>query len=163
MKTPTPEIVRHLRDASHHVRVIPDRVSRKPYITRHYLVGDPPGPGVVHPPVEQYLHKIHRSDGINDYHNHPWEWSCSTILAGSYVEWRLLPSGCAERYVRRPGDVVWIDRRTFHRIEILGDGPVWTLFVAGPRFRDWGFKNPETGQFTPHAKRLKALKPARGA
>jgi hypothetical protein len=41
------------------------------------------------------------------------------------------------------GDVVlrWTGRLA-HRIE-LEDGPCWTLFITGPRYREWGFLCPQ--------------------
>ena len=31
-----------------------------------------------------------------------------------------------------------------HRLELI-DGPCWTLFVTGPRYREWGFHCPQRG------------------
>ncbi len=79
-----------------------------------------------------YLHNICRSDDDRALHDHPW-WNVSILLSGSYVE--HTPAG---EVVRRRGAIVWRPAEAAHRLE-LRDGPVWTLFITGPRRRHWGF------------------------
>ncbi|HET6807233.1 MAG TPA: hypothetical protein VFH59_17490 [Frateuria sp.] len=58
-------------------------------------------------------------------------------------------------YEHDRGDVLLIARRTFgagsirfhlpwfaHRLELTTDCPCWTLFITGPRLREWGFHCP---------------------
>ena len=84
-----------------------------------------------------YLHEFLRSDDDRALHDHPWV-NCSILLRGTY--WEHLESGYALR--RYAGDVIF--RRSgkiAHRIEII-DAPAWTLFITGPRYREWGFRCP---------------------
>lgn len=65
----------------------------------------------------------------------PWL-NLSIILRGAYRD--VMPWGST---VRRAGD--WYVRlpRTAHQLEVV-DGPVWSLFVTGPKVREWGFHCP---------------------
>lgn len=85
-----------------------------------------------------YLHEFLRSDDDRALHDHPSA-NASVLLRGEYTE--HLPGG--ESRVLRAGDVcVRGSGRMSHRIE-LHDGPVWTLFIIGPRYRQWGFHCPQ--------------------
>jgi hypothetical protein len=86
-----------------------------------------------------YLHKFHRSDDDRALHDHPW-WSLGVILSGGYWE------------VTKNDEYKWIKRfrpklrrpEYAHRVELpLNAKPVWTLFMTGPRVRDWGFHCPQ--------------------
>ena len=118
-----------------------------PYLLRVYLTPDADWwrnrlPGV-------YLHRFYRSDADRELHNHPWRWALALILRGGYTEeyqqqllWAGKPLGqpWIEKRVMRPGSLNVITHETFHRVELLHpDRGAWSLFVAGPRFRDWGF------------------------
>lgn len=118
------------------------------YTIEDYATGSPYLTRVLFPRVpvlgfRPMLHKFHRPDGDRALHNHPWKWSVSFILAGEYIEERLLPDesqlyGCAATESRL---VRWFNVLTdhdFHRILELR-GSVYTLFVTGPRTQDWGF------------------------
>jgi len=88
-----------------------------------------------------YVHLFLRSDDDRALHDHPWA-SCSFLLAGSYTEHTIDAGGVRRRQVLQTGD--WKLRpsgRMAHRIE-LHDGPAWTLFITGPRYREWGFHCP---------------------
>jgi hypothetical protein len=87
-----------------------------------------------------YLHKIHGSDNEPILHDHPWP-SLSFILAGSYVEHTIHAGGIHVRQVRKAGDIIFRLPATPHRLEMPDglDAPCWTLFLAGPRLREWGF------------------------
>lgn len=98
-----------------------------------------------------YLHEILRSDDDRALHDHPW-WNVSIILKGGYVE--HVPGG---RHSRTRGDIVFRRAKTAHRLELgvrlhvtdqpeadgvryeFGDVPCWSLFITGPRVRQWGF------------------------
>ncbi len=113
-------------------RTIMDHLDeRRPYLERHYL---PPFQGREHSLLAVCLHKILISDG-DDLHDHPGPY-LSVILAGSYIE--HTPKGA---FLRRPGSIRFRSGRSFHRLELV-NGPVWTLFVFGPRYRNWGFLTP---------------------
>ncbi|MHB8425800.1 MAG: hypothetical protein ACYDB9_11750 [Gammaproteobacteria bacterium] len=95
-----------------------------------------------------FLHCILRDDHDAALHDHPWP-SVSILLKGVYRE--ILPdfSGAPTPYVRvtdvptrtrirRAGRLIFRRAVTVHRLEVV-EGPVWTLFVTGPRMRAWGF------------------------
>lgn len=91
-----------------------------------------------------YVHRFMRSDDDRALHDHPWA-SLSIILRGEYTEHSIAAGGINERRILRAGD--WRFRPTgrfAHRVE-LHDGPCWTLFFTGPRYRAWGFHCPEAG------------------
>jgi hypothetical protein len=91
-----------------------------------------------------YLHKIMRDDDDRALHDHPWA-NLSIILSGGYLEWR---SHAWDKYM----DVVWRGRGSIvfrratdaHRLSLGADGtPCWSLFITGPRVREWGFWCPQ--------------------
>lgn len=94
--------------------------------------------------VNVYLHLFLRSDDDRALHDHPWA-SVSVLLDGAYTEHTIAAGGV---HCRRVYDVgaVRCRRATFaHRIE-LHRGECWTLFVTGPKVRDWFFHCPEQGR-----------------
>lgn len=88
-----------------------------------------------------YLHKFLRDDDDRALHDHPWP-SVSLALKGEYIEHTA-------SYVRRRGfgSIVIRSAKHAHRIELARkDGrpvPAWTLFVTGPKIREWGFHCPK--------------------
>lgn len=94
-----------------------------------------------------YLHQFLRSDDDRALHDHPWA-NCSILLRGSYIEHTP-----GTTYWRRAGDIAfrWAGHLA-HRIELeradwngkrIGPlMPCWTLFITGPRYREWGFLCP---------------------
>ena len=92
-----------------------------------------------------YLHNILRSDDDRALHDHPW-WNVSIVLKGGYVEVLPGPGGVTDpdtfrRIWRRPGSVLARRAGAAHRLEIH-DRSAWTLFITGPRIREWGFYCP---------------------
>lgn len=91
--------------------------------------------------VNAYIHQFRRSDK-DTVHDHPWR-SLSIILDGWYLEHTPMYhhdlAGPTQTVRRNPGDIVprWSPTAP-HRIE-LADGPVTTLFITGPKLREWGF------------------------
>lgn len=82
-----------------------------------------------------YLHCVTRSDDDRALHDHPWL-NMSIILAGVYRE------VYADRAKIRPaGAIVFRLGSTAHRLEVV-QGPVWSLFITGPKYREWGFRCP---------------------
>ena len=91
-----------------------------------------------------YLHNFLRSDDDRALHDHPWV-NISLILAGAYFE--HLPDGTVKlRQAWRPWApwrLVFRGARAAHRVELIqGGDPVWTLFITGPKVREWGFLCP---------------------
>lgn len=112
----------------------PDRViggDARPYLLRWYLIPR-------NPVFNVYLHLFLRSDDDRALHDHPWA-NLSLLLRGRYLEHTIAAGGIERRQELAAGD--WRLRpsgRFAHRIELI-DGPCWTLFVTGPRYREWGF------------------------
>lgn len=91
-----------------------------------------------------YLHQFIRSDDDRAHHDHPWLFRLSIILRGAYTEHRIVEGGIVEKTIRRAGTVSFRWGASPHRVE-LHDGPCWTLFITGPRVREWGFYCMERG------------------
>lgn len=87
-----------------------------------------------------YLHRFLRSDDDRALHDHPW-WNVSWLLGGTYVEHTIPQGGVHVRTQYRAGDLRFRSARSAHRVE-LTSGPCWSLFMTGPRVRDWGFHCP---------------------
>lgn len=79
-----------------------------------------------------FVHCILRSDPDPYLHDHPWDF-WTLLLWGRYREHRLRGPRDA-----RMGTLIRHSATDLHRIEVTR-GPVWTLFVHGPRYRPWGF------------------------
>ena len=109
-----------------------------------FVIGDPADPYLRrwwviprNPVFNLYLHQFLRSDDDRALHDHPWA-SVSVILHGSYTE--ILPDGPRHR---PEGWVGARGPRAAHRVQLADGGlPVWTLFITGPRVREWGFHCP---------------------
>jgi hypothetical protein len=87
-----------------------------------------------------YLHQFLRSDDDRALHDHPW-WNASILLNGRYVEHTIAAGGINRRVEYRAGDIKLRGARYAHRIELV-DGQCWSLFITGPRLREWGFHCP---------------------
>ncbi len=88
-----------------------------------------------------YLHHFLRSDDDRALHDHPW-WKVSWLLRGAYTEHTIEAGGVNRRTRRAAGAIKVRGASAAHRIE-LTEGPVWTLFITGPRIRSWGFHCPK--------------------
>ena len=88
-----------------------------------------------------YLHEFLRSDDDRALHDHPWP-NLSVLLRGRYVEHTIAAGGVAYRVERQAGAVKLRLPRQAHRIEIAEGETCWTVFVTGPRLREWGFHCP---------------------
>ncbi len=96
-----------------------------------------------------FLHEFRSSDEDRSLHDHPW-WSISILLSGSYLE--HIPKNYDKWINENDRDTVVIKRESMlpiyrqaeliHRIELIDDKPVWTLFITGPVIREWGFSCP---------------------
>lgn len=95
-----------------------------------------------------YLHHFLRSDDDRALHDHPW-WNASILLRGSYIEHIRQPNGSTITKSRKPGAVYFRRAIQAHRVELLRSEatgepkPVWTLFITGPKIREWGFLCPQ--------------------
>jgi len=86
-----------------------------------------------------YLHRFQEPDPGRDLHDHPW-WSLSIVLKGRYEERYadrsevrnlILGGGIRRIRLRSP--------TTRHTITWVSPGGCWTVFVTGPKVREWGF------------------------
>lgn len=83
-----------------------------------------------------YLHHMRHDDDDRALHDHPW-WSASLCLQGILVE--HLPNDDLRVIV--PGKIVFRSARHAHRLVVTS--AAWTIFVTGPRVREWGFLCPQ--------------------
>lgn len=91
-----------------------------------------------------YLHQFLRSDDDRALHDHPWV-NVSVLLRGSYLE-HLRDGQVLLRKPWRP----WAPWRLIarlptsaHRVALIDNRSVWTLFLTGPNVRAWGFLCPQ--------------------
>jgi hypothetical protein len=85
-----------------------------------------------------YIHEYHRPDDDRALHDHPWR-SFSLCLSGTIID--------VTKSVTKPvsvGDVALRSANNAHRID-LPPGQIGqrTLFIMGPRVREWGFHCPK--------------------
>lgn len=93
-----------------------------------------------------YLHHILRDDDDRALHYHPWA-SCSIILKGGY--WEHTFKG---KFWRKPWRIYFRRACAAHRLELEkqyfdyfppDNKPCWSLFITGPKVREWGFHCPQ--------------------
>ena len=87
-----------------------------------------------------YHHLIKRSDDDRALHDHPW-WSLSIVLDGSMLE--VLSGDRSVTRMLRQGDIIFRLASSAHRLEIRDGSFCKTLFITGPRIREWGFHCPQ--------------------
>ena len=119
-------------------RIVYDRVDNEPYLERYYLLFRERERF----PFNVFLHKFLKSDP-DDVHDHPWPFA-TLILRGGYWEWRPQFNAQGQKIgeVARwcgPGSFRTARATTYHRIELDPAVTCWTLFMPGPKQRDWGF------------------------
>lgn len=113
-----------------------------------------------------YLHKFLRSDDDRALHDHPYA-NMSWVLQGGYIEHRqeqYMPEfgmSFTPKHRLKPGAFLFRRAKTPHRIQLYGDPgphvtvlyrkdeiaepptPAITMFICGPRIREWGFHCPQ--------------------
>jgi hypothetical protein len=118
-------------------RIVMDRVENEPYLERYYLFLKERNRF----PFNVFLHKFLKSDP-DDVHDHPWPYA-TLILKGGYWEWiPQFANGVKIGEVaawRGPGHFRISPARSYHRIELDPAVAAWTLFMPGPKQKDWGF------------------------
>ena len=119
-------------------RIVMDRVENEPYLERYYVFLRERERF----PFNVFLHKFLKSDP-DDVHDHPWPYA-TLVLKGGYWEWiphfDTVGRKTGEYQVwRGPGHFRVSKARSFHRIELDPDITAWTLFMPGPKQREWGF------------------------
>jgi len=116
-----------------------------------YVIGDPPNPYLrrwwIVPRNEGcnvYLHEILRSDDDRAGHDHPWA-NRSYLIDGGYQEviyYRQTPWVEMGRFERKAGDYLFREAEDTHRLIVPEGGRCISLFMTGPKVRDWGFWCP---------------------
>jgi hypothetical protein len=84
-----------------------------------------------------YLHRFLLSDEDQALHDHPGD-NRSWLLRGYYQE--VTPD---DTFMRVAGDVVDRKAEMPHRVQLLDEAPVLSLFQIGPVRREWGFHCPK--------------------
>jgi hypothetical protein len=122
----------------------------RPYLRRHWLI---PRNRL----LNVYVHEFLRSDDDRAHHDHPWLFNASYLLEGEYVEHTIRAGGVLVRTHRKAGDWKFRWGKAPHRVELIGNegdppevpfveaAPCWTVFITGPRVREWGFYCMERG------------------
>jgi hypothetical protein len=109
-----------------------------------FVIGDPAQPYMLrwwllprNDTFNVYYHRILRNDEDRALHDHPWP-SFSIMMLGSVRE--ITPEGA--RFIDK-GQCVYRGPDFAHRLELIGGIPAETLFITGPRVREWGFHCPK--------------------
>jgi len=84
-----------------------------------------------------YLHEIVQSDDDRAFHDHPWP-NRSFLIFGSYIE--HTPDG---DFIRQAGDVIERSAGALHWLEAVPGVSAVSLFMTGPKQREWGFACPQ--------------------
>ncbi len=119
-------------------RIVMDRVNDEPYLERYYLFLKDRDRF----PFNIFLHKFLKSDP-DDLHDHPWPY-VTLILKGGYWEWipQFNSKGQKIGEIARwcgAGSLRFAKANSYHRIELDPDIECWTLFMPGPKQKEWGF------------------------
>lgn len=119
-------------------RIVMDRGENKPYLERYYLFLKERDRF----PFNVFLHKFLKSDP-DDVHDHPWPYA-TLILKGGYWEWIPIFDSVGRKtgeiqHWRGPGHFRTCSATSYHRIELDPNITAWTLFMPGPKQREWGF------------------------
>jgi hypothetical protein len=119
-------------------RTVMDRVNNEPYLERYYLFLT----DRTQFPFNVFLHKFLKSDP-DDLHDHPWPYA-TVILKGGYWEWTPVFDHNGQKLTevakwRAPGHIRFNSATSLHRIELDPGVECWTLFMPGPKQREWGF------------------------
>jgi hypothetical protein len=119
-------------------RVILDRQGQDPYLERYYVFLKER----TWFPFNIFVHKFLKSDP-DDVHDHPWSYA-TLILKGGYWEWIPQFNAKGEKlgelaHWRKPGHFRISSATSYHRIELDPAVECWTLFMPGPKKREWGF------------------------
>ncbi len=107
-----------------------------PYMLRWFAIRKNPFFGVM-------VHQFMRSDDDRALHDHPWP-NVSILLIGRYIEHTIAAGGVNHRKVYRSGDIKIRRAKSAHRIELTNRECI-TLFIRGPKVREWGFHCAQAG------------------
>lgn len=117
-------------------RCIQDRYGNQDYLHRYYILHkseDELGNEIRKYSFNAFIHNFKASDDPV-LHDHPWAW-CSVVLKGGYWE----HSADGSKRWRGPGSICFRSATDTHWVEIDKTKDTWTLFLHGPRKKEWGF------------------------
>lgn len=152
--------------------IIFDHEGNEPYLSRYYLFRGPKSKDGSHPfddfgrPKSNIirsdgwsvvLHHFHQSDSTTKLHNHGWSWGLSFVLAGGYIEEKLIGDKVIRRTIK-PFSFNFIRPSEFHRVDLI-EKDAWTFFFRGPRLNEWFYKDRtshEVVKWNEHVKLAKA-------
>lgn len=103
--------------------------NENPYLKRWWCIPRNPWSNV-------YVHQLLRDDDDRAMHDHPAV-NTSVVLTGQYME--HTPNGS---FLRSAGDVINRPAEALHRLELIDGNPCVSLFIMGPKTREWGFACP---------------------
>ena len=90
-----------------------------------------------------FIHRALRTDDPDVFHTHPWN-GLSFIIGGYREEVLEFELDGGEEYVDTKTQsrrfINYVRAKTPHRVE-LTNGPVWSIFIHGPRCNQWGVFN----------------------
>lgn len=114
-----------------------------PYLRRHWLLPR-------NKLFNIYVHEFLRSDDDRALHCHPWAFNASWLLDGEYLEHTIAAGGVHIKTTRITGDWKFRWGAAPHRLELFANREgrpmsCWTMFITGPRVREWGFHCPDAG------------------
>lgn len=91
-----------------------------------------------------YIHKMLKDDDDRALHDHPWP-SLSHMVSGTIEEHYLCPARVwPRRRTLTKGQWVWRGAKFAHRLAVPPQSDIpMTIFITGPRVRDWGFHCPK--------------------
>src|SRR5438045_5715465 len=84
-----------------------------------------------------YLHEVQQNDDDRALHDNPWV-NMSYIVQGGYDE--VTPKGV---FPLETGGIRFRRPTALHRLDLGDRGRTITLFVTGPKVREWGFDTPQ--------------------
>tara|TARA_R110000796_G_scaffold45616_41_gene110457 strand:- start:13777 stop:14169 length:393 start_codon:yes stop_codon:yes gene_type:complete len=90
-----------------------------------------------------YVHRVLRDDDDRALHDHPWA-SLSLMVETGLIEQYQATTG--ERHIRVIAPMQWVyrDASFAHRLMVSdASTPALTVFMTGPRVRQWGFLCPQ--------------------
>lgn len=105
----------------------------EPYLRRWWLIPR-------NPVFNVYLHHFLHDDEDRALHDHMYV-NLSVLLRGAYREHTR--AGVRQRTAGTLSGVKMRLPRTAHRIALINRAPCVTLFITGPRVRNWGFHCPQ--------------------
>lgn len=110
-----------------------------PYLFRWHILRAGEGEAA----AQLYLHMMVRDDDDRALHDHPWDNISIPIYRGYYEHTPEHPKGI-KRHLFQP---IVREATQLHRIRLTRDSlkrvrPAWSLFLTGPKVREWGFDCP---------------------